>query len=193
MKKKNLILILMLFLISTCCLTSWQLFWKGCFWWNCAPNRDFTVFDWAIPNDLFPEGSFVGKVSPPTDGYLYVEEGNQDVWVGNSRSHAIYIIDRFPTVKRAISNYQRRKERMYDPGSGAKWQTPDNISFYSATADDQYIACGLFFDTNRCEAVIRYQEYIIFFNSDITEEMTFARYEAILFYLDEQISSRLYP
>lgn len=192
MKKKNLILILItLFLISTCCLISWQRFWEGCFWWECAPNRDFSVLDWEIPDNLFPARSQVSNISLPTDGHPYIAQGSQDVWMGTN--HAIYIVNRFPVETQAISDFKRRKERMYDPSSGERWQTPDDISFHSVTADEQYIACGLFFDTNRCKAVIRYQEYIIFFNSDITDEMTFARYEAILFYLDEQISSRLYP
>jgi len=195
MKKKNLVLILILsvFLVSTCCFTSWQRLWKGCFWWNCAPNRNFSVLDWEIPDYLFPEGAQVGNISLPTDGYLYVEEGNQSVWLGNSGNGAIYIIDRFPAVKRAVSDFERRKERMYDPGSGTKWQTSDVLNFSSSTADDEYIACGLFFNVNRCEAVIRYQEYVIFLNVDITGGMTFVHFEKILFYLDEQISSRLYP
>lgn len=196
MKKNKLILTLILialFLITTFCFTSWQRFWKGCFWWNCAPQRDFSVLDWEIPDYLFPEDSQVGNVSLPTDGDPYIEDGSQSVWIGNSGNGAIYVIDRFPTVKRAIADLKRTKERMYDPSSGEKWHPPDDINFHSATADEQYIACGLFFDTNRCETVIRYQEYIIFFNSDITDEMTYVRYEEILYYLDEQISSRLYP
>lgn len=113
--------------------------------------------------------------------------------VGNNQSLAVYIAYRFSNKTKAVSDFERLKDRMYDPASSQKWQKPDNLSFFSTTADEQYITCGRYFDFNRCEAVIRYQEYIIFFTSDITDEMTFARYEEILFYLDEQISTRLYP
>ncbi len=193
MKKKNFVLILALLSVSICCFSSWQRIERGCFWWKCPPHRNFSVLDWEVPDYLFPEDSIIGNVTLPSEGRPYIEEGNQDVWIGNNGAGAIYIVYRFPTFKKSVSDFKRLNQRMYDPGSGERWQTPDDINFHSATADEQYIACGLFFDTNRCKAVIRYQEYVIFFNSDITDEMTFARYEEVLFYLDEQISSRLYP
>lgn len=192
MKKKNILLLFLIFFVFTCCFTFWQLVWRGCLWWHCAPSRDFSVLDWEIPAELFPEDAYVKHISPPSEPISpYIEEASQDVWMSNN--HAIYIIYHLPIIDEAISDFYSIKKRMYDPDSGTKWQIPDTLNFSSTTADDEYIACGLFFDINRCKAVIRYQEYIIFLNVDITNEMTFAHFEKILFYLDEQISSRLYP
>lgn len=179
-------------LFSGCCIFSVQYIMKGCFWWECAPERNFRVLDWEIPISLFPEGAFTDHMAIPTDNDLgEIEGGFQDIYL--ERRIAYYDIYRFPRVKEAISRFEHDKKDMIDRNTGDVWEVPDNLQFSSATADNIYVACGYWNEIYRCKMTARYQEYVIFFNADINDQMTFTHFERILFYLDEQISSRLYP
>jgi len=157
-----------------------------------VPERNFTVLDWEIPLYLFPDGSFTEHITAPTDNSLgEVEAGFQTIRMYSGV--AIYDIYRFSSVKNAITQFERDKESMISSETGNLWLVPDNITFSSETADDIYIACGYWSNRYRCKMIAYYQEYFIFFNTDINDQMTFERFENIVAYLDEQISSRLYP
>ena len=82
---------------------------------------------------------------------------------------------------------------MIDTTTGVAWMVPDNLTFSSATADEFYVACGYWSNRYRCKWISRYQEYVIFLNADINQQMTFLNFEDVLYYLDEQISERLFP
>ena len=194
MNRKYLIFGLIVFIIISCiCSISFtQYLLKGCFWWECVPERDFRVLDWEIPISLFPEGAFTDHLTIPTDNdFGEIEGGFQDIYL--DYRIAYYDIHRFPRVKEAISRFEHDKKDMVDRDTGKVWEVPDNLTFSSETADDLYIACGYWSEIYRCKMTARYQEYVLFFNADINDKMTFANFEKILFYLDEQMSSRLYP
>jgi hypothetical protein len=145
-----------------------------------------------IPVSLFPEGAFTDHITIPTDNMVgEIEGGYQNVYM--DYGIAIYNIYRFPRVKEAISQFEHDKRDMIDRETGEVWVVPENLTVSSLTADDLYIACGYWSELYRCRMTARYQEYFLFFNADINDKMTFANFEKILFYLDEQISSRLYP
>jgi hypothetical protein len=193
MKKKYFIfgLVALLF-VSACCIFSGQYVSNGCFWWECAPERGFRILDWEIPIFLFPEGAFTDHITIPTDNMVgEIEGGLQTVYIDYGL--AIYNIYRFPRVKEATSQFEHDKRDMIDRKTGEVWGVPENLTFSSITADDLYIACGYWSELYRCKMTARYQEYVLFFNADINDKMTFANFERILFYFDEQISSRLYP
>lgn len=192
MKKKYLILgVIALLLVSAGCICAGQYFLNGCLLWECVPKRNFHVLDWEIPANLFPEGATTDHITTPSEGTGEIEAGFQTIYVGHGI--AIYDIYRFPRIQKAISQFDHDKKDMVDNETGEAWMVPDRITFSSATADDLHIACGYWSERYRCKMIARYQEYIIFFNADINDKMTFMRFEKILFYLDEQISSRLYP
>jgi len=180
----SLVLLLVAF-----CLFLGQYLLNGCLWWECAPQRDFHVLDWEIPANLFPKGAIVSDISTPSEGHGEIEGGGQDINIGDGI--AVYEIYRFPSAGRAISDFNRMKKSMFDPETGIEWKTPADVTFSSPTADDLYIACGYFYQY-RCELAARYQEYAIFFGATINDKMTYAEFEKVLFYLDEQISSHLY-
>jgi hypothetical protein len=190
-KKYSVIAVVALLLVCVSCIFSGQYLLNSCFWWECVPERDFHVLDWEIPLDLFPEGATTDHITTPSDGLGEIESGFQTIYVGPGI--AIYDIYRFPRVKDAISQFAHNKKDMVDSETGEVWRAPDNLTFSSATANDSYIACGYWSERYRCKMTARYREYVIFFNADINDKMTFTQFETILFYLDEQISSRLYP
>ncbi|MBN1367103.1 MAG: hypothetical protein JW967_04180 [Dehalococcoidales bacterium] len=173
-----------------CCFASVQYIRNGCLWWECAPDRDFHVQDWEIPESVLPEGASFEHISSLSEGHGEIENGGQDIHYGYDI--VIYIVYRFPSNKGAILEFERTKKGMFDNFTGETWQPPAELTFSSPTADQQHIACGVWAGLDRCKAVARYQEYVIFLNADMTETMTLAQFEQIYAYLDGQLSTRLY-
>jgi hypothetical protein len=193
MKNRSLIAIIVtvVLLCTTCTLFTGQYLSNGCFWWECAPERDFHVLDLEIPISLFPEGASTDHLTIPADNtFGEIEGGYQSVYMGYRIAY--YDIYRFPRVKEAISRFDRDKKSMVNRETDEAWEVPNNLTFSSATADDLYIACGYWSIVYRCKMTARYQEYVIFFNADINDQMTFANFEKVITYIDKQVSNRLY-
>ena len=176
-------------LFGACILFAGQYLAHGCFWWECAPERMFHVRDWEIPMTFFPEGSYTDHISAPTDGSNELEGGFQSIYV--DQGIIVYDIYRFPRTKDAVAEFDHNKRNMVNRDTGEKWQVPSDLTFSSTTADDIYIACGYW--RYRCQMTARYQEFVTFLNADINDKMSFGDFEKVVFYLDEQLSSGLYP
>ncbi|HRJ75882.1 MAG TPA: hypothetical protein PLX90_07790, partial [Anaerolineales bacterium] len=183
-----------LILVSACCLFNLNLrrFLLGCYWQECAPQRNFHVRDWKIPVNFFPEEVKVTEMMIPSEGSGEIERGSQNAFWDNGNGASLYSIDRYATIKRASEKYENRLDDMVDDVTNKVWVTPSEITFSSLTADEAFIACGTWIKYG-CGMLARYQEYVIFFNTIIDEEMTYSDFEKIAIYLDEQITSRLYP
>ncbi len=195
MNKRYSIVVLLsivVFLVACCSITG-QYILNGCFWWECAPERNFSVLDWEIPLSLFPNGTFTDHITVPTDNMVGEIEGGLQSIYPDRDTIVVYDIYRFPRTKDAVAEFDHNKRNMIDRDTGQKWQVPSNLTFSSTTADDVYLACGYWSNRYRCQMTARYQEFIIFLNADINDKMTFGDFEKVAFYLDEQISSRLYP
>ncbi len=195
MNKKTvfcLITIIMLF-VSSC---SWKLDTRrlllGCYWQKCVPERNFYVLDWKIPTILFPSDIKAGDMMISSEGIGEMERGSQNAFWNGGNGIAIYTIYRFATVKKAIKQYENTAKQMVDDGTKNAWVRPKKLTFSSSTADETFVGCGDWME-RRCGVLARYQEYVIFFNAAIDEKMTYEKFEEIAIYLDEQISSRLYP
>lgn len=168
-----------------------QYFINGCLWWDCAPKRDFRVLDWELPSDLFPKGARLSPLAPSSEGAREVERGSQIIY-WNNYGRAIYSIKRYPTIDDAIHqfeyHYQEGDKQITEYG----WDVPYDLTYRSATVDDQLIVC-IHEEEKSCNMISRYQEYVIRFYSVIDNDMTYSDFEKALFYLDNQISIRLYP
>ena len=104
-----------------------------------------------------------------------------------------YRIKRYPSIRKAISEYEFEVNHMADFGTQSPWTIPKNINFNSTTADGTYIACGQGVQGKECGFTGRYQEYVIYYSSSIDERTTFEDFEKVLVYIDNQISNQLYP
>ncbi len=180
---------IVLLLVACCSLTS-KYVSDGCFWWECVPERDFHASDLEIPISLFPTGASTDPLTRPADNMFgEIEGGFQDVYL--DYRIATYEIYRFPRVRDAVFRFEQNKKGMVDSETGKVWEVPDDLTFSSSTADDWHIACGYWRQIYSCEMTARYQEYVIFFKADINNQMTFANFEKVISYIDEQISKRL--
>lgn len=180
-----------LLIIVSLCIYMGQMFVHGCLWWECSPERNFHVRDWELPPRFFPDGAIVEHIGASSEGIGEIERGSQSMrWpYGGAR----YSIKRFPSNQRAISNYEFQVKYMADHETNVPWIVPTDLTFVSDTADELHIACGNGLQRLTCGFTGLYQEYVIYFSSSIGEDMTFKEFEEILRYIDEEISSRLYP
>jgi hypothetical protein len=198
MKKKTVILSIFALLLTSliCCILSLQYISHGCFWWECAPERNFHVLDWEMPTYLFPETAIVNHIHMPSELGAEIENGWQDVfWQYDNRyGTSAYQIERYSSKKAAIGGFKFEIKQMTDPSNPSNnWVRPNESTFVSSTADEVYIACGRALQEKNCGVVARYQEYVILFSTTIDEKMTYSNFEKVLFYLDAQISRHLYP
>lgn len=187
-----LIVLALLSLILICSLDIRMLV-LGCYWYRCAPERTFHVLDWELPASLFPYGSVVNHIYVPSEGIGAAEDGSQVIYWNQGKGIAGYQIQRFIRIEKATYQFDKNKEYLSDWDTGEKWLPSDKLDFSSKTADAFYVACGLRSSILRCAMVARYQEYAIYFDAVIDNDMTYSEFEEILFYIDEQISNRLYP
>lgn len=193
--KKTLSIVLVILLVGLAiCVLAYQRLIKGCLWWDCAPARSFNVLDLGLPAYLFPVNAVYEPIQSVHDELLYtIDEGSQRTdW---SRGEAIYAIDRYSTVQYAIEGYEDLKKAILGPSSAKSlFGPPDLRKAINPRADDLLVWCATL-DTNRkaCEMILRYQEFVVFFMANISDEMTLQDFEEIAEFIDEQMANHLYP
>ena len=192
MKPKNLVWRIVLLVSVILFVVSCQYFLKGCFWWNCAPERDFRVLDWELPSDLFPKDARLSSLAPSSEGAEEVERGSQVIFWNKSNGEALYSIKRYSTINDAIRNYEHLAKEENAKKNNFGLDFAQGQIYRSKTADNFLIVC-VNQERESCNMIARYQEYTIRFYSDIDDNMTYSDYENVLDYIDEQISGRLYP
>jgi hypothetical protein len=143
---------------------------------------------------LFPKDAYASPINPTSEGDGEIERGSQVIYWNNDHGFAMYGILRYPTINNAIRNYAiiAKEENEKKKNFGLDL-TQDQV-YSSKTSDNFLIVC---INQERegitCNTIARYQEYVVRFYSVIDDNMTYSDYENILTYIDEQISSRLYP
>ena len=168
---------------------------QGCFWWECVPERSFQISELELPSNLFPEGAIVNRIYPLSDEFGTLEDGTQSIYWDNGNGSAGYTIYRYSTVRSTAKYFDLNKRLFVNSDTREEWKSPVDSSFSSTTADVAYVGCGSWSEKSEknCTMVAQYQAYVVVFDATIDTKMTFAQFEKILFYIDEQISSRLYP
>jgi hypothetical protein len=196
--KKPIIFVIGFVILSSLIFISvvaFNFFTRSCFSWICAPERDFRISDLELPSNLFPEGTIVNHIYPLSDEFGTLEDGTQSIYWDNGNGRSGYTIYRYSNVRGAEKHFDLHKHLFVNSDTREEWRSPDNSTFSSTTADVVYIGCGYWSGKNRknCTMVAQYQEYVAIFNATLDTKMTFDQFEKILFYIDKQISSLLYP
>jgi hypothetical protein len=182
-------IILIVFACVTSSVVAGQLLFKGCLWWNCAPPRSFDVMDLGLPPTLFPANSQYNPIQHNRDDNMEIlNSGAQTIYWENGSGLGIYLVDRYATSENAKKEYDRTKNWFFRNGD-TKIQWDKYVLLYkSSRADEFYSACGILeADDYRCGMVARYQEFLVFFNTTITDEMTYTDFQNIMVYIDEQM------
>lgn len=193
MKKQVVaILVVGLFACLALCALSFQLIFRGCLWWECAPQRSFRVMDLDLPASLFPSGAIVNSLYPLSESEGTIENGGKAVYWDQGSGIAVYEVLRFPSARRATQIFPFEKRAFTDRVTKGPWTKPSSLTVTGAKASEFYVVCGNWSEY-RCGMVARYEEYVIHFNAVIDSKMTYQGFEKIVAFIDKQMSDHLYP
>jgi hypothetical protein len=191
--KKRLVKVsIVVFVIFSLCASCYQLFANNCLWWNCAPERDFTVYDLNLPDEYFPKDAYIQDLHEDRSDFGPREAAVlTNHW---SSGVAIYLVQRFATDSQASTrvanqvNIKVIKNVMEHQG-----QYSMILDYKSEYADEYYVECG-YTGTNdfRCRLDARYQEFYIYFSGSLGEgEMSKEDFLGVMTYIDERINTLL--
>jgi len=193
MKRRTVTVSIGVLLVSlVVCAALFQVAVYRCLGWECAPQRPFRVLDLDLPANLFPREAVVNSLYSLSAGEGTTENGAKPVYWNQGSGRAIYEVLRFPSLGQASKAFPLQMKSFADTGSKEPWQRPSVLTFVSPKADDFFVGCGNWSEY-RCGMIARYAEYIVQFNATIDSEMTYGSFEEIVAFIDNQISTRLYP
>jgi hypothetical protein len=174
--------------LGVCSFGSFQLLFKRCLFWTCAPDRNFSVLDLGIPSGFFPEGSQVGQMDYPSELDGAVENGHMDVFWQQGKGAAHYTIWRFGTERQAITFFKRVARMEQEFGL-----TPcSDFTNLSLTTSEHLLTCGWHkFGGYRADLNARYDEYVVAFNATIDDEMSLEQFEQVVVFIDNQMKQNL--
>lgn len=110
----------------------------GCYWWECAPKRNFTVYDLALPKDLLPPDAEQLVLYPVRDIIGATESVH-----GVSSGVAIYEVFRFATIKKASEWYQARiSDDLFTSTLEDRSKFSRVFDYRSEIADEYFVDCG---------------------------------------------------
>ena len=191
-KKSVSTVALVVFMCLTSCVVAGQLLLKGCWWWECVPTRTFDALDLGLPSSLFPANAQYHPIdydrNAPSDT---VGNGVQAIYWENGKG--IYFIFQYPTIASAQKNHMWTRDHFFRNGDTQTPWSENVLTYKSSFADDFYSACGILVAKDyRCGVIAQYQEFSVFFNTTITDEMTYDNFEQIVVFIDQQMVKYLY-
>lgn len=181
---------IILITITILCHLAYQFLVKRCVWWECPPNRDFSVFDLNLPDEFFPPGADIHPLQPDRVEDAIEEAVTTNYWEDGL---AIYSVLRFPTRQKA-SEWHHFELKIYK--FDRQLENPQlysTILNYQSDVADEYIAkCGYVISKDlRCVFWARYQEYHIFFSGSMEDGeivgMTQENYLDLMEYIDNRM------
>jgi hypothetical protein len=186
--KKTLVFLGLAFSMVSACIISYQFFTYKCLWLNCAPARDFTVYELELPVDLFPKGAEIYPLKQDRGVIAAVEEA-----IGGGRwedgGGYVYITYKFATRSRAENWFDAdKKDHLFTMPLDNPEQFNEIVTYQSPIADEYDVACGYILELTSCITRARYQEFYILFNGYVTNSgMTQQDYLSILMYIDQRM------
>lgn len=185
MKKKLLWIAVFVLIALASCSVSYQVLIKKCLWWSCAPERNFSISEFEIPQDYYPANAQVP--------HLYTDDLNSSVEAASktvywSEGLSIYSIRRFATVDHAIEAYNHDFDSsLLDYPKESHEQYSVVLNHKSEFSDDEHITCLSVNGDARCVWLARYHEYQVFFSASMGEnEMTTDNFVKVLTYIDRR-------
>lgn len=185
-KTRNLFFGLVLFLAMLFCVATYQKFLHDCFWWECAPERSFSLHDLNLPDYLFELNANTEKLRYSKND-LAVDAAIAFIQWDNGT--ASYSVRRFSSNANAISEYDfQTRSNIFTAPINITSEVLDILNYRSPTANESNVQCGYVINDLRCLFIARYQEFTITFNSTIeTNGMSNEDYLHILQFIDNNM------
>lgn len=185
------VVIVSLLSVLVICAVIYQLFVYKCIWWDCAPSRDFSVYDLNLPKEFFPRNSEINPLHPDRGVVTAVDEViTTNRW---DSGKAIYNVLRFATEGQATKWYEKEMALVLftDPLEGLD-HFSGILDYRSDIADEYYIGCGYMVYDVRCVFRVRYHEYYILFISSVDNDgMTPDNFLKVMKYIDNKMDELL--
>lgn len=108
----------------------------------------------------------------------------------------IYDIYRERSIRNARDGYRGLVKSYFSPRAKfTEWELPPEIMYQSSTADQAQLGCAtdIFSKVQHCQFVAQYNVYIVWFDADMSEVMTYADFEAVLQEIDRRMTECLSP
>ncbi len=191
--KTSLILVGFLVGMSLLCsaVSIYQLLFRECWLWTCAPSRSFKANDLELPVTFYPDNAVVSQAPSPSDDPGIESMILSSNWIESGVSYkSVLRVNQFGTEKKAVAFFNTQEHWQ---GFGEYSEHP-SMTFRSPIADDYSIKCGhsVFGSNYQCELIARYHEFVVYLNADISREMSVNTFEQIAILLDEQMHQLLY-
>jgi hypothetical protein len=190
MKNKKIIASTLLAFIILCitCIVGIQAWFYGCFLWNCAPSRSFSVYDLDIPDSYYPDNASIHSIKPPSELAGAIEAGHKTVYWDDLRGLAVYHVDRFGSESRASENFLR--DQKYIQNRYGK----NVLEITDVDANEYFAICGYSQTYDyRCWFLARYEEYVIMYNATVYNTLPEETFIETILFIDKQIGNYLYP
>jgi hypothetical protein len=164
-----------------------------------APQRHFGIEELLIDVSAFPADWHVDGPPAPEPHYdgaiTYQKEDIQIGFKADSPVHiaAGQVVYRFSARWKAAAAYSGQLRVLFANSAAAvtPWETPEELPYESAVADQFHFACHrtTLGPNTVCAALGQYEEYLVDFHTIMdTEYMTFADLERILVAVDERMA-----
>lgn len=179
--------------IIGCCIISYQGLVRGCFWWDCVPERDFEVYVLSLQRSykLFPTETDFSPLSPNRSGNIYAtDEYSQGLsW---KIGQAYFMVKRFVSTHKASNIFEEEKDlNFFSSPLDVTSEYETIFSYNSTNADEYFIDCGIHLEDVECVFGARYEEFYLFYQSTIDQYMTVDGYLAIIQHIDQKMRELL--
>jgi hypothetical protein len=168
-----------------CCVFAYPIIFRGCVFWNCAPQRSFTELDLEIPDEFFPQKAEISKLHYIRND-MAADPAIASVRWDNGES--TYKIVMLPSVKMAQREYEFWVNNNRFTGSFNGDEYTQIIEYNGFHANEGNIKCGPLFEYSQCFFVARYEEIVVVFGATISKtEITGKDFIEIVNYIDARI------
>jgi hypothetical protein len=144
------------------------------------------VLDFDVPTHFLPDDVVVNPMSILSESEG-IESGNFAFYWGESGAlyGGVLNVDRYGTITKARESFE---SSLYWRNRGT-YEPHPKITYESPIADEFLIGCGssMFDNGYECSLSARYQEYLVGFNSSISEELSESQFEQIVKDIDQQM------
>lgn len=128
--------------------------------------------------ELFPKEAIGGAMMTPSELDLAIEKASANIFWAEGNGSARYIIWRFGSEVQANNSLKTEQDTSFNILSD------NSLQF----GEEYRIVCGLSqFGGDRCTFDARYEEFVIYFQVMVDNQMSVEQFERIVIFIDDQM------